>query len=332
MSPYQELLECGNGPIADAAMKCEAMFASHDRAMISISGGADSDAMLDLSERVRTESPIDIAYVWFDTGLEYRATTRHLEYLEERYDIHIERIRAEKTVPVCCAEYGQPFMSKSVSEFVGRLQKHGFQWEDEPYEVLSERYPRCESALRWWCADNGSGSRFNISRNKHLKEFMIDFPPRFRVSNKCCYWAKKIVAKKAVVNFSADLNMVGVRKAEGGNRAALKTCVTTGNGVDTYRPMFWWNDETRFAYAKAFGIRNSDCYVMYGLKRTGCVGCPFAKNHLAELGVMAQYEPNLCKAAMNVFGDAYDYTMAYRDYVRRLEGNGQMNLFDLIGE
>ena len=39
MSPYQELLECGNGPIADAAMKCEAMFASHDRAMISISGG-----------------------------------------------------------------------------------------------------------------------------------------------------------------------------------------------------------------------------------------------------------------------------------------------------
>ncbi len=288
--------------------------------------------MLDLSERVRTEQPIDITYAWYDTGLEYRATKQHLDYLEDRYGVHIERLRGEKTVPVCCTEYGQPFMSKSASEFISRLQRHGFQWEDEPFNVLFERYPKCKSPLKWWCSLHGDGSKFNISRNKYLKEFMVENPPKFKISNKCCKWAKKNVAMDAIARHDADLNMIGVRKAEGGIRAALRTCVTAGDGVDTYRPMFWWNDTTRATYASMFNIRNSDCYEMYGLSRTGCVGCPYARNYLAELGVMARFEPNLCKAAMRVFGDAYDYTMAYMDFVRRLDGDGQMNIFDLVNE
>lgn len=286
--------------------------------------------MIDVVERVRRESPIKVTYAWFDTGLEYRATKDHLEYLEGRYGVAIERMRPEKTVPACCREYGQPFLSKSVSEFMSRLQAHGFQWEDGSYDALIRRYPDCSSALRWWCAENGDESRFNISRNRHLREFVMENPPQFRISNRCCHWTKRRVAKAAVKRFGADLDMVGVRRSEGGNRSALRSCVTRGQGIDIYRPMLWWTDDVRDFYANHFKVRHSDCYERYGLRRTGCVGCPFARNHLAELDVMARYEPNLCRAALATFGEAYNYTMAYRDYVRRLDGGGQMSLTDLL--
>lgn len=34
-------------------------------------------------------------------------------------------------------------------------------------------------------------SMFNISYNKYLKEFIIQNPPDFRISKKCCTYAKK---------------------------------------------------------------------------------------------------------------------------------------------
>lgn len=35
----------------------------------SVSGGADSDIMIDICEKVK---PHSVHYVWFDTGIEYR--------------------------------------------------------------------------------------------------------------------------------------------------------------------------------------------------------------------------------------------------------------------
>ena len=40
----------------------------------------------------------------------------------ERYGVTIHRVRAEKPIPVCCKIYGQPFISKQVSEWIERLQ------------------------------------------------------------------------------------------------------------------------------------------------------------------------------------------------------------------
>ena len=76
--------------------------------------------MLDLCEQF--DESKKITYVYFDTGLEFEATKRHLNYLEERYGVTIHRVRAEKPIPVCCKIYGQPFISKQVSEWIERLQ------------------------------------------------------------------------------------------------------------------------------------------------------------------------------------------------------------------
>lgn len=169
------------------AMKCEAVFSTHERAMVSISGGADSDVMLDLCERVRTVTDCEVAYVFLDTGLEYRATREHIRYLEDRYDVEVIRRRSLKTIPVCARQYGQPFVSKMVSYHVALMQRGGFGFEDGELQDLIARYPRVPpSTLRWWCdgyaKSDGSYGSYCIGRNRWLKEFLIANPPGFRVS------------------------------------------------------------------------------------------------------------------------------------------------------
>lgn len=148
------MIECGNLAIADAAMKCEAVFASHERAHVGISGGADSDVMIDLCERVRQVQPMDITYDFSDTGIEYAATKEHLDYLEDRYGVKIDRTRATKSIPLCCHSYGQPFVSKMVAHHLHILQRHGFEWDDMPLALLKAKYPDAPvSTLRWWSND-----------------------------------------------------------------------------------------------------------------------------------------------------------------------------------
>lgn len=235
--------------------------------------------------------------------------------MENRYNIHIECVKAIKPIPSCCKKYGQPFISKQVSEWIERLQRHNFKWEDKPFEELYKQYPNCRAALRWWCNDfqkakNGKESSFNIAYNQFLKEFMIQNPPYFKISNKCCHYAKKMTASRFKIKEKFDLNMYGVRKAEGGaRRTAYKTCFSNNDsGCDDYRPIFWYLSDTKKIYEQHYNIIHSRCYEEYGLKRTGCAGCPFGQNFEDELLAMKKYEPGLYKAVNHIFKDTYEYT------------------------
>lgn len=313
-----------NNLIGDSIIVTYAKLQQYQKILCAVSGGSDSDILIDLCQKY--DSANKITYVFFDTGLEFEATKEHLAYLEQRYGIKIRRIRAIKPVPICCQMYGQPFLSKQVSEWIERLQRHNFGWEDEPLETLIQRYPSCRAALRWWCNDferREKESSFNIGYNQYLKEFMIANPPQFRISNKCCYYAKKKVAKQFKEEEKFDLNIYGVRKAEGGARkSAYKTCFTNNNdGCDEYRPIFWYLADTKKIYESHYNIQNSRCYSMYGLKRTGCAGCPYSKNFEEELKVMQENEPQLYIAVNNIFRNSYEYTRQYRDYVRQIKSN-----------
>ena len=276
----------------------------------SISGGSDSDVMLDICWRCDKDNKIE--YVWFDTGLEYNATKEHLKFLEEKYNIEIVVCRAVKSIPSSCKQFGQPFVSKRVSENIQRLQKHGFKWEDDDFETLYQKYPKCKSALQWWCNENKLNS-LNIKGNKWLKEFIISNPPNFKISNKCCDYAKKKVVYKLIKDKKYDLSIFGVRKAEGGARSvAYKNCFDDNNGVcDNYRPLFWYTDNDKKEYETHFGIIHSKCYSKYGLRRTGCAGCPYGRDFENELKIMGEHEKHLFSAVNNIFDNAYLYTRQY---------------------
>ena len=71
---------------------------------VQFRGGADSDVTIDICKRVDKDNKID--YVFFDTGLEYKATKDHLKKLEDRYGVDIIRRKAIKSIPTTCKEYG----------------------------------------------------------------------------------------------------------------------------------------------------------------------------------------------------------------------------------
>ena len=183
---FEKSLETENYAISDSYAKAINVIFHSNAAVCSISGGSDSDIVLDLIHNV--DELKKVTYYWIDTGLEFSAAKDHISFLEEKYGIEIQKIKPEKSIPTCVREYGVPFISKYVSEQMMRLQAHHFQWEDEPLEILLQKYPNCKTALQWWCnayytAENGvqQMSRFSINRNKWLKEFIMQNPPDFPI-------------------------------------------------------------------------------------------------------------------------------------------------------
>lgn len=339
MDLYELLDSSPDAIIADSFVITNSKIKHYDKIVCSVSGGSDSDIMLDMCAKLDSEKKIN--YVWFDTGLEYQATKDHLKFLEKKYGIKIEVIKAIQPIPTTCRKIGLPFLSKQFSKYIARLQKFNFAWEDEPlgyllkkycYTVPEEKakknpsqyylyngtyYRGCVTPLRWWCndfkKDNGTMSKFNIGYYKYLKEYMIANPPSFPISDKCCEYAKKKPVHGFISENDIELNMYGVRKAEGGVRStAYKNCFTANDcGTDEYRPIFWYTNESKRKYEDRYCVTHSACYSEYGLDRTGCAGCPFGKRFEEELKVIEKNEPKLFKAVNNIFGKSYEYTRGY---------------------
>lgn len=283
----------------------------YKKVLCSVSGGSDSDVVIDLVSKCDNHNIVD--YVYFDTGLEYQATKEHIEYLKEKYNINIEIIRPKIPIPLSCKRYGQPFLNKHVSEMMNRLQRHDFKWEDKTFDELYKEYPRCKSALEWWCNTKPSPSH-NIKQNKLLKEFIIANPPNFLISQLCCKYAKKDLLHEKMKE-GYDLDISGVRKAEGGVRAnAYKSCFDNKDNYDRFRPIFWFSDDDKSYYRKLYNVSNSKCYSQYGLKRTGCCGCPFGREFEQELQIINKFEPKFYKAVNNIFKDSYEYTRKYKEF------------------
>ena len=142
-------------------------------------------------------------------------------------------------------------------------------------------------------------------------------PPDFKISDKCCNGAKKNPAKTFYKEIDCCLRIIGERRSEGGIRAQRhRSCfdpVADGE-VPSYRPLFFWTDEDKQQYKDHYGIRYSDCYELYGMKRTGCAGCPFNSRFEEALQTIHEYEPKLGLAVQNIFGKSYDYTRKYREF------------------
>ena len=306
--------------IFDGLVKAKSVLTNNKNILVSVSGGADSDCMIDIVENlIPRDGEHDVTYVWFDTGVEMDATKRHLSFLEEKYDIKIHRERGKMQVTEAVRNVGYPFYSKQFAEYIGRLQKHNFQWEDEPFDVMCAKYPNCNAALRWWCNawkdEPHKPLQTEIASARFLKEFMIENPPTFKISSRCCNESKKKVGYSVQKKYGGDIQLVGIRKAEGGVRSTgVKSCMTDGAHGKQYYPLFWWKAKDKAAFEATYNIVHSDAYTVYGCKRTGCAGCPFAGHFEDELTMLRQHEPKLANAVEHIFAPSYEYIRAYRKY------------------
>lgn len=336
----------------------------HPNAICSYSGGSDSDILLHLIEQVRkTFNLPPIKYAFFDTGLEMEATKRHVREMELKYGITITTYRPKKNIVRATREYGQPFVSKIMSAGLEGVQKKNIPLsihdeyinaEDKvaKRKELKERYPGCESEINFLCCCNSKGEprpdiQLVINSSKYMLDFIKDNPIPFKVSNKCCDYCKKQVAKSVQKSF--DMVITGERRDEGGMRSVPRKDNTsmcfaeTAEGKYRLRPLYYVSNADKQWYKDYYGIRYSDAYEVYGLTRTGCCGCPISAKATADLEKIRPFEPSLVKAAWNVFGDSYRYRKQYEIYktfrqawekeekkTANQEIEGQMSLFDFI--
>jgi len=311
-------------------LKTENILSLYSNVAVSVSGGADSDIVVDIISKCELDTKV--RYVFFNTGLEYKATFEQLKQLEKKYSIEIEIVKVKNPIPKSIKGKGQPFLNKHVTEMITRLQRHNFNWKDGILEELEGRFDNCRSALQWWCNVKATG--LNISQNKWLKEFLIENPPNFSISGYCCKGAKKDPSTQFIKENNIELMITGVRKAEGGTRkTAYKTCYNEKvDGVDGFYPILWYKNNDKEEYEEQFNVVHSKCYTDYGLKRTGCAGCPFGRQFEFELEVIKEHEPKLYKAAQNLFKESYEYTRKYRKFKEMMNRKmkSQLDVFDII--
>ena len=307
----------------------------HPNAICSYSGGADSDILIDVIERARNIFGLPpVKYVFFNTGLEMKATKDHVKATAEKYGVEIETVRPKTNIVMASRKYGIPFVSKIMSAGLSEWQKKDVplsvaqeydQAEDKEAkrQELRERYPKCESVLNFLCCCNSKGEprpniQLVINSSKYMRDFIGEYPPDFKISADCCTYCKKNVAHQIQKGY--DMVITGERRDEGGMRSVPRKdntslCFTeTSSGQYRLRPLYYVSDADKAWYKAYYGLRYSDAYEVYGLTRTGCCGCPISYKAIADLELIRPYEPNLVKAAWNIFGESYEYRQKYNAY------------------
>lgn len=307
----------------------------HPKAICSYSGGADSDILIDLIERTREAFGLPpVKYAFFNTGLEMKATKDHVKDVARKYGVEIDQFRPKVNIVTASRTYGIPFVSKIMSAGLSEWQKKGIplsiaqeydQAEDKAAKrkELKERYPKCESVINFLCCCNSAGEprpniQLVINSSKYMRDFIAECPPDFQISAKCCDYCKKQLAHSVQKDY--EMIITGERRAEGGMRSVPRKdntslCFTeTSSGQYRLRPLYYVTDADKAWYKGYYGIRYSDAYEVYGLTRTGCCGCPISYKAVEDLEKIRPYEPNLVKAAWNIFGKSYEYRAKYNEY------------------
>lgn len=327
----------------------------HPNAICSYSGGSDSDILLHLIERVREMFHLPpIHYAFFNTGLEMEATKRHVKETASQYGVEITTYRPRKNIVIAARDYGIPFISKIMSAGLEGVQRKGIPLTiaDEYASAVDKRakrmelrarYPKCESEINFLCCCNSAGEprphiQLVINSSRYMLDFIKAHPIPFKVSAKCCDWCKKDVAHRVQRKF--EMVITGERRDEGGMRSVPRKdntslCFTEASGGQyRLRPLYYVSDKDKEWYRRYYGIRYSDAYEIYGMKRTGCCGCPISYRAVDDLKLIEPYEPNLVKAAWNVFGKSYDYRRLYNEYkAQRTNGAaGQISFEDILGK
>ena len=330
----------------------------HPDAICSYSGGSDSDIMIDVIERTRQIFGLpQITYVFFNTGLEMKAIKDHVKDTEKKYGVEIKECRPKVGIVQASRTYGIPFVSKIMSAGIEGWQKKGIplsiaeEYEQADDKVakrkeLKERYPGCEATINFLCCCNSAGEprpdiQLVINSSKYMRDFIGEHPPDFKISAKCCDYCKKQVAHNVQKDF--EMVITGERRDEGGMRSVPRkdnTALCFGeqsNGQYRLRPLYYVSDKDKAWYKEHYSIKYSDAYEVYGLTRTGCCGCPISYRAVADLEKIRPYEPNVVKAAWNIFGKSYEYRAKYNKYKsermkaekeKKRNVSGQLSMFD----
>ena len=303
--------------VEDAIFRIKDLYdRTQGKAVISFSGGKDSTVVAELYLMAKEKGIVEnMDLVFADTKVEYDAIYEFVEWFSKNKQ---EVVYLKPTMPfgAILKKYGKPAMSKVKSEYLNTYQ-NTLKKGKNPLKVK-----RTSEMLTGFRTDKQCNISYDINgkpettrqklANKHMH--LVHPDNEIKIASKCCDFLKKKPFEDYYKKNNIKGYATGMRIDEGGIRAEMyKSCTahkTIGSGKNKVKlvhkmPLFDWTDKDVDDFIEKYNVKISKAYTEYGLDRTGCIGCPFAKDIYKKLKVLYDHEPNKYKAVQHWLGDMY---------------------------
>ena len=275
-----------------------------NNAYISFSGGKDSTVLHYLIDQALPNNRIPRVFI--NTGIEYNDIVSFVKSMAEKDDRFII-ITPKIPIKQMLEKYGYPFKSKEHALYVSVYQNSGVT------KTITRYLKPEENRIKFMCP--------KVLRYQFTEDFNI------KISNKCCFKLKKEPIAKWQKENNKSIAMTGMRKQEGGLRRNIKGCIITDKdgSVKKFHPLLVVDNDFEDWFINKFQIKLCRLYYTpFNFERTGCKGCPFARNLQEVLSAMATYLPNEREQCEIIWKPVYD---EYRRLGYRLIDEEQLKLF-----
>lgn len=263
---------------------------------LSFSGGKDSTVVHHLLDMALPGNKIP--RVFSNTGIEYNAIVEFVKGMAEQ-DNRIVMIQPSHNIKQTLEKYGYPFKGKMHSKWLDNFQRNGMHHAIENY--LSE----------------GDKKLFRPCPNILKYQFTDEF--KMRVSDKCCIKMKEEPLKKWQKENNKPYAILGIMREEGGRRIKSECAVFENNKLIKFQPLAKVSTEWEQWFINEYDIKLCKLYYEpYNFIRTGCKGCPFARDLQRELDVLQKYFPNERRQCEIIWKPVYE---EYRRIGYRLKKN-----------
>lgn len=263
--------------------------------VISVSGGKDSTALLELALRRCPEG--SVRPIFCDTDNEDEAVYEYLDYLECRFSIRIDRLKAD---------FADRFVVRRM--YIARDQRTRREYDtiqvlDASGQPVPKRDAKGNIVMRtvrrrgekvqepvWKTRKVGGGRRVRWS-NKAKRRALAVLHPSGNAFLDLCMLKGRFPSRKAqfctqelkrnmAVAYQLDLidlghrviSWQGVRRDESDNRRNAKRIERMGPGLYAFRPLVDWTAQQVVAYCGKRHVSLNPLY-MQGQDRVGCMPC-----------------------------------------------------------
>lgn len=281
---------------------------------ISFSGGKDSTVMSALIDMAIPDN--EIPRVYANTGIELnmiRDFVRNMAELDERIVI----IKPTTPIKQMLEKEGYPFKSKAHARWVSRFQRIGR--TKGVVQYLGER------------KDKEPWSSWNSCPQKLKYQFTEEF--NMKISDICCVRLKEDPLVKYANENGKKYHIIGIMKAEGGRRQNAQCLAFRGTKLYAFQPLAPVTKEWEDWFIKEYNIDICDIYKPpYNFTRTGCKGCPFAKDLQHELDILEKFFPNERKQCELIWKPVYEEYRRIGYRLKKKDEFHQMTVEDYLKE
>lgn len=269
-----------------------------DNFCMSYSGGKDSNVLHTLLDLAIPENTIPRVYL--NTGIEYKMVSDFVkEKAKEDKRIHI--INPQRNIRDTLEKYGYPFKSKEHSMRVKVYYNSGMTLYIYNYIHRIGKY------------NEKQGCPLKLS-------YQFTNENKLKISDLCCEKIKEEPLKLWKIKANRSIDIIGVRRQEGGRRRNAKCLAFNGENLKAFQPLVPVSDKFENWLIEKYEIKLPEVYYPpYNFERTGCKGCPFNLNLQEQLDIMEKLLPTEKEQCERIWKPVYD---EYRRIGYRLRAEG----------